>query len=229
VTLPSCAALPGVHLHPFLLAFWEWFAAIGLGEKKYRRNGKKRVNSASVATYARRVSLAELLPCSTENGAVEVQRALLPLRALTATGLSVLLSQHPRKEKSPLGQSARGSSLFPGHVEIDMDCTTSGPTTSTTAAASSWLWPVHRDAPATGDRAERPGHRLRVPGQPGRAGIQLPSGHSVGGTGGRSGQADPAADHGRLAGRAARQAGPANGSGCRVPAKAAAAIPTTTG
>jgi len=47
--------------------------------------------------------------------------ALLPLRRLTAAGMSVLVNHHPRKHAGPDGQSSRGSGALLGYVDILME------------------------------------------------------------------------------------------------------------
>jgi hypothetical protein len=66
-------------------------------------------------------TLTELLPCRSENDAVQIQRALLPIRRLTAAGMAALLTHHPRKERSGIGQAARGSSVLTGKPDIGME------------------------------------------------------------------------------------------------------------
>jgi len=63
--------------------------------------------------------LAPFLRC--ENQAHSVLETLLPLRALTATGLAVLLLHHPGKGARPLGQAARGSGAMLGHVDVSIE------------------------------------------------------------------------------------------------------------
>jgi hypothetical protein len=56
-----------------------------------------------------------------ENQAPSVLETLLPLRALTATGLAALLLHHPGKGEKPLGQAARGSGALLGHVDVSIE------------------------------------------------------------------------------------------------------------
>jgi hypothetical protein len=62
--------------------------------------------------------LAVFLPSPTENAAGSMLDSLLPLRELTAEGLSVALAHHPRKGPALAGQSARGSGALPSHMDI---------------------------------------------------------------------------------------------------------------
>src|SRR4029077_9289875 len=62
--------------------------------------------------------LAVFLPAPSENAAGSMVDSLLPLRELTAEGLSVALLHHPRKGVTLAGQSARGSGARPSHVDI---------------------------------------------------------------------------------------------------------------
>jgi hypothetical protein len=63
-------------------------------------------------------SLANLAPMRTENDAGEMLQAVAPLQALTARGLSVLLSHHPKKGTIVPGQAARGSGALSGYADI---------------------------------------------------------------------------------------------------------------
>jgi hypothetical protein len=56
-----------------------------------------------------------------ENHAHSVLETLLPLRALTSTGLAALLLHHPGKGDKPLGQAARGSGALLGHVDVSIE------------------------------------------------------------------------------------------------------------
>jgi hypothetical protein len=62
--------------------------------------------------------LAAFLPGRDENGAAAVLEALLPLRRLTALGVSVLVLHHPRKREAPAGQAARGSGALAGYADV---------------------------------------------------------------------------------------------------------------
>ena len=66
-------------------------------------------------------SLGTFLPTLNENTAGVMTQCLLPLRKLTAAGLSVLLLHHPRKGRSLAGQAARGSGALPSQVDISME------------------------------------------------------------------------------------------------------------
>ncbi len=57
----------------------------------------------------RTLALVNLAALRTENDSAEMLKALAPLQRLTSRGVSVLLCHYPRKERSPAGQSARGS------------------------------------------------------------------------------------------------------------------------
>jgi RecA-family ATPase len=61
--------------------------------------------------------LAVFLP-SSENTAAGMMEVLLPLQALTALGLSVLLLHHRRKGVVLPGQAARGSGALPGYADV---------------------------------------------------------------------------------------------------------------
>jgi hypothetical protein len=63
--------------------------------------------------------LAPFLRC--ENHAQSVLNMLLPLRALTATGLAGLLLHHPAKGDKPIGEAARGSGALLGHMDISIE------------------------------------------------------------------------------------------------------------
>ncbi len=62
--------------------------------------------------------LATFLPGRDENSAGGMLEALLPLKALTAEGLAVLLLHHPSKRPAPEGQAARGSGALSAHADI---------------------------------------------------------------------------------------------------------------
>jgi hypothetical protein len=62
--------------------------------------------------------LAAFLPGRDENSAAAMLEALLPLQALTARGLAVLVLHHPRKGEPAPGQAARGSGALAGYVDI---------------------------------------------------------------------------------------------------------------
>jgi hypothetical protein len=53
-----------------------------------------------------------------ENDAGEMLRTLLPLRALTDRGMSVLVLHHPRKGPVVPGQAARGSGALSGFADV---------------------------------------------------------------------------------------------------------------
>src|SRR5207302_2389335 len=63
-------------------------------------------------------SLANLAPLRTENDAAEMLKAVAPLQDLTARGISVLLSHHPKKGPLVPGQAARGSGALSGYADI---------------------------------------------------------------------------------------------------------------
>jgi hypothetical protein len=63
-------------------------------------------------------SFANLAPMRSENEAMEMLKAVLPLQRLTTRGMSVLLSLHPKKGTVQPGQAARGSSALPGYADI---------------------------------------------------------------------------------------------------------------
>jgi hypothetical protein len=63
-------------------------------------------------------SLAHFLPGRDENSAALMLEALLPLEALTAAGLAVLILHHPGKRPAPEGQAARGSGALPAHADV---------------------------------------------------------------------------------------------------------------
>src|SRR5262245_15163221 len=62
--------------------------------------------------------LATFFPGYSENSAVEMMAALLPLQTLTRLGVAVLLLHHPRKVDSAVGHSPRGSGALTGHADI---------------------------------------------------------------------------------------------------------------
>jgi hypothetical protein len=62
--------------------------------------------------------LAEFLPVRSESEAGGVLNALKPLQELTAAGLSVLLSHHPRKHGKPDSRWARGSGALMAFADI---------------------------------------------------------------------------------------------------------------
>ncbi len=66
-------------------------------------------------------TLATFLPGRNEASAGIMMEALLPLQALTARGMSVLLNHHPRKGEPLPGQAARGSGALAGFVDIIME------------------------------------------------------------------------------------------------------------
>jgi hypothetical protein len=61
--------------------------------------------------------LSGLWPVRDENDAADVQAALAPLGALTATGAAVLLLHHPRKGDAGEAQVSRGSGALPAYVD----------------------------------------------------------------------------------------------------------------
>jgi hypothetical protein len=63
-------------------------------------------------------SLAAFFPGGGENHAGCMLEALLPLQRLTAAGMAVLPLHHPRKGRSPAGQTSRGSGALTGYVDI---------------------------------------------------------------------------------------------------------------
>jgi hypothetical protein len=66
-------------------------------------------------------SLANLAPMRSENDSAEMLKALAPLQRLTARGVSVLISHHPRKRPSAPGQAARGSGALTAFVDIILE------------------------------------------------------------------------------------------------------------
>jgi hypothetical protein len=62
--------------------------------------------------------LANLAPMRTENDAAEMLKAVAPLQRLTARGVSVLLSHHPKKGPVVPGQAARGSGALSAYVDV---------------------------------------------------------------------------------------------------------------
>jgi hypothetical protein len=65
--------------------------------------------------------LSLFLPGNSESSAVDAIAGLLPLRALLAAGLSVLLLHHPRKGKVQSGQAARGSGALASQADIVLE------------------------------------------------------------------------------------------------------------
>jgi hypothetical protein len=63
-------------------------------------------------------SLANLSPLRSENDAVQMLDALKPLQALTARGICLLITHHPKKGPTVPGQAARGSGALPGYADI---------------------------------------------------------------------------------------------------------------
>lgn len=59
-------------------------------------------------------TLSNLWPVRDENSAAEVNAALMPLRAISATGAAVILVHHDRKSGGSNGEGARGSSAIGG-------------------------------------------------------------------------------------------------------------------
>lgn len=62
--------------------------------------------------------LASFFPLRSENDAVAMIAALMPLQRLTSAGVSVLVLHHPRKAGGMEGQSARGSGALCAHVDV---------------------------------------------------------------------------------------------------------------
>ncbi len=62
--------------------------------------------------------LAPFLPGRDENNAGVMLAALLPLKALTAAGVAVLVLHHPSKRPAPEGQAARGSGALSAHADV---------------------------------------------------------------------------------------------------------------
>jgi hypothetical protein len=62
--------------------------------------------------------LAAFLPGKSENDAVSMLEALMPLRRLTSLGMAVLVLHHPRKREAAPGQAPRGSGALLGHADI---------------------------------------------------------------------------------------------------------------
>jgi hypothetical protein len=65
--------------------------------------------------------MAALMPFRTENDSAEMMASLLPLRRLTAEGLSIFLQHHPSKKATAAGQSARGSGALSGFVDVMLE------------------------------------------------------------------------------------------------------------
>jgi hypothetical protein len=63
-------------------------------------------------------ALANLAPLRSENDSVQMLKALRPLQELTARGLGLLISHHPRKGRVLPGQAARGSGALSGYADI---------------------------------------------------------------------------------------------------------------
>jgi hypothetical protein len=63
-------------------------------------------------------TLAAFSPARNENTAAGMLDVLMPLQALTARGMAVLLLHHPRKAKSVDGQAARGSGALSSFVDV---------------------------------------------------------------------------------------------------------------
>src|SRR5438034_4188389 len=66
-------------------------------------------------------TLASFSPSRNENNAGSMLAALLPLQALTAAGLCVLILHHPTKGNPMPGQAARGSGALAGCVDIILE------------------------------------------------------------------------------------------------------------
>jgi hypothetical protein len=66
-------------------------------------------------------ALANLSPMRSENDAVQMRNALKPLQELSARGVSVLLTHHPKKGPTVPGQAARGSGALSGYVDIILE------------------------------------------------------------------------------------------------------------
>ena len=62
----------------------------------------------------------------TENEARTILETLLPLRALTARGMAVLLLHHPKKGLAQPGQAGRGHGSLLGHVDISIEMRNAG-------------------------------------------------------------------------------------------------------
>ena len=70
--------------------------------------------------------LASFLPGRCESDAATLLEALQPLHRLTAAGMAVLLLHHPRKRKSEVGSSARGSGALLGFVDTSVELSRTG-------------------------------------------------------------------------------------------------------
>jgi hypothetical protein len=66
-------------------------------------------------------TLSNLWPVRNENDQGEVQEALMPLHALTARGLSVLLAHHPRKGDGKEATAARGSGALTAFADTILE------------------------------------------------------------------------------------------------------------
>ena len=65
--------------------------------------------------------LATFLPGRAESDAGTIRDLLRPLRDLTAAGVAVLILHHPRRQRAPTGQAARGSRALGKSVDILME------------------------------------------------------------------------------------------------------------
>jgi hypothetical protein len=66
-------------------------------------------------------TLASAWPCQDENNAVDVVRALNPLREISTTGTALLLIHHARKSGGSHGRAHRGSSALTGFPDVIAD------------------------------------------------------------------------------------------------------------
>jgi hypothetical protein len=63
-------------------------------------------------------SLANLAPMRTENDAVQMLKSMEPFQALSARGITTLITHHPKKGPTLPGQAARGSGALAAYVDI---------------------------------------------------------------------------------------------------------------
>jgi len=66
-------------------------------------------------------SLFEFLPGATDSDAIALRRMIRPLKCLTRAGAAVVIMQHPRREPSAEGHSARGHGSLLASVDIQVE------------------------------------------------------------------------------------------------------------
>jgi hypothetical protein len=91
--------------------------------------------------------LAGLLPMHSENDAGTLLAALQPLERLTAAGLAVLLSHHPRKKVASVGQAARGTSALIGHADVLLEMHWHEPADPADRRRRLLAWSRHEETP----------------------------------------------------------------------------------